>query len=101
VNGTLGAGSAGGERKVGAPRRSKGGLAERGGGDMMEAAKIGRGNEGLKDCHFTTGSHVVLWRARDGARVVVPGRNRDSGRGLTLRIMKSAGLTREESERRL
>jgi mRNA interferase HicA len=45
-----------------------------------------------------TGSHVVLWRASDGARVVVPWHNRDLGRGLTLRIIKSAGLTRDEFE---
>ncbi len=43
-----------------------------------------------------TGSHVVLWRASDGVRVVVPWHNRDLGRGLTLRIIKSAGLTRDE-----
>jgi predicted RNA binding protein YcfA (HicA-like mRNA interferase family) len=45
-----------------------------------------------------TGSHVVLWRAGDGVRVVVPWHNRDLGRGLTLRIIKSAGLTRDEFE---
>lgn len=45
-----------------------------------------------------TGSHVVLWRARHGARVVAPWRNRDVGRGLTLRISESAGLTRDEFE---
>ena len=45
-----------------------------------------------------TGSHVVLWRASDGARVVVPWQNRDLGRGLTLRIVKSAVLTRDEFE---
>jgi mRNA interferase HicA len=45
-----------------------------------------------------TGSHVVLRRASDGARVVVPWHNRDLGRGLTLRIIKSAGLTRDEFE---
>lgn len=43
-----------------------------------------------------TGSHVVLWRASDGCRVVVPRHDRDLGRGLTLRIIKSAGLTRDE-----
>jgi len=43
-----------------------------------------------------TGSHVVLLKARDGNRVVVPRHNRDLGRGLTLRIIKSAGLTRDE-----
>ena len=42
-----------------------------------------------------TGSHVVLRRASDGARVVVPWHNRDLGRRLTLRIIKSAGLTRD------
>jgi predicted RNA binding protein YcfA (HicA-like mRNA interferase family) len=45
-----------------------------------------------------TGSHVVLRRVSDGARVVVPWHNRDLGRGITLRIIKSAGLTREEFE---
>jgi len=45
-----------------------------------------------------TGSHVVLWRASDGARVVVPWHNRDLRRGLTLRIIKGAGLTRDEFE---
>jgi predicted RNA binding protein YcfA (HicA-like mRNA interferase family) len=45
-----------------------------------------------------TGSHVVLRRASDGTRVVVPWHNRDLGRGLTLRIIKSAGLTRDEFE---
>jgi len=43
-----------------------------------------------------TGSHVILWRASDNRRVVVPWHNRDLGRGLTLRIIKSAGLTRDE-----
>ena len=43
-----------------------------------------------------TGSHVVLWRSSDGCRVVVPQHNRDLGRGLTLRIVKGAGLTRDE-----
>jgi len=43
-----------------------------------------------------TGSHVVLRRASDGCRVVVPQHDRDLGRGLTLRIIKSAGLTRDE-----
>lgn len=43
-----------------------------------------------------TGSHVVLWRPADGRRLVVPMHNRDLGRGLTLRLSKSAGLTREE-----
>ncbi len=43
-----------------------------------------------------TGSHVVLRRALANTRVVVPWHNRDLGRGLTLRIIKSAGLTRDE-----
>lgn len=43
-----------------------------------------------------TGSHVVLWRPADGCRLVVPMHNRDLGRGLTLRLIKSAGLTRDE-----
>ena len=37
-----------------------------------------------------TGSHVVLRRTGDGSLVVVPQHNRD------LRIIKSAGLTRDE-----
>jgi predicted RNA binding protein YcfA (HicA-like mRNA interferase family) len=43
-----------------------------------------------------TGSHVILRRTDDSCRVVVPWHNRDLGRGLTLRIIKSAGLTRDE-----
>ena len=43
-----------------------------------------------------TGSHIVLRRASDDCRVVVPRHNRDLGRGLTLMIIKSAGLTRDE-----
>ena len=43
-----------------------------------------------------TGSHVALWRESEDRRVIVPFHNRDLGRGLTLRIIKSAGLTREE-----
>ena len=43
-----------------------------------------------------TGSHVVLWRANDGRRVIVPRHNRDLGRGLMLQIIRSAGLTRDE-----
>lgn len=43
-----------------------------------------------------TGSHVVMRRDADNARVVVPWHNRDLGRGLTLRIVKSAGLSRDE-----
>ena len=43
-----------------------------------------------------TGSHIVLRRASDNSRVVVPWHNRDLGRGLTLRIIKSAGLTRDQ-----
>lgn len=43
-----------------------------------------------------TGSHVVMRRNSDDARVVVPWHNRDLGRGLTLRIVKSAGLSRDE-----
>ncbi len=42
-----------------------------------------------------TGSHVVMRREADGLRVVVPWHNRDLGRGLTLRIIKSAGLSRD------
>ncbi len=43
-----------------------------------------------------TGSHIILRRASDNRRVVVPWHNRDLGRGLTLRIIKSAGLTRDQ-----
>ena len=43
-----------------------------------------------------TGSHAVFRRASDGCRVVVPWHRRDLGRGLTLRIIKSAGLSRDE-----
>lgn len=43
-----------------------------------------------------TGSHIVLRRARDESRVVVPWHSRDLGRGLTLRLIKAAGLTRDE-----
>ncbi len=43
-----------------------------------------------------TGSHIILRRASDNSRVVVPWHNRDLGRGLTLRIIKSAGLTRDQ-----
>jgi predicted RNA binding protein YcfA (HicA-like mRNA interferase family) len=42
------------------------------------------------------GSHVVLWRASDDCRVVVPRHDCDLGRGLTLRIIKSASLPRDE-----
>jgi predicted RNA binding protein YcfA (HicA-like mRNA interferase family) len=43
-----------------------------------------------------TGSHIVLRRTSDNRRVVVPWHSRDLGRGLTLRIIKSAGLTRDQ-----
>ncbi|MBI4769273.1 MAG: type II toxin-antitoxin system HicA family toxin [Chloroflexi bacterium] len=43
-----------------------------------------------------TGSHAVLYRHTDGRRVVVLLHSGDLGRGLTLRIVKDAGLTREE-----
>ncbi len=43
-----------------------------------------------------SGSHIVLWRSSDSCRVVVPWHDRDLGRGLTLRIIKSAGLSRDE-----
>jgi predicted RNA binding protein YcfA (HicA-like mRNA interferase family) len=43
-----------------------------------------------------TGSHIVMRRASDNCRVVVPWHDRDLGRGLTLRIIKSAGLTRDQ-----
>jgi predicted RNA binding protein YcfA (HicA-like mRNA interferase family) len=43
-----------------------------------------------------TGSHVVMRRERDDVRVVVPWHSHDLGRGLTLQILKSAGLTRDD-----
>jgi predicted RNA binding protein YcfA (HicA-like mRNA interferase family) len=43
-----------------------------------------------------TGSHIVLYRSTDDCRIVVPWHNRDLGRGLTLNILKSAGLTRDD-----
>lgn len=43
-----------------------------------------------------SGSHIVSRRASDGCRVVVPWHSRDMGRGLALRIIKTAGLTRDE-----
>ncbi len=43
-----------------------------------------------------TGSYVVLYHPLNNRRAVVPYHNRDLGRGLTLRIIKSAGLTRNE-----
>ena len=43
-----------------------------------------------------TGSHVVLHRPTDNCRVVAPQHNRDPGRGLTLQILKTAGLTRDD-----
>ena len=50
---------------------------------------------GFKTDH-QTGSHVVMRRTSDGCRIVVPRHNRDLGRGLTLQIVKTAGLTRDE-----
>ena len=43
-----------------------------------------------------SGSHVVLRHKITELRVVVPWHSYDLGRGLTLRIIKSAGLTRDE-----
>jgi len=43
-----------------------------------------------------TGSHVVMRRVSDDCRVVIPRHNHDLGRGLTLQIVKTAGLTRDE-----
>jgi len=43
-----------------------------------------------------TGSHVVMRRPGDNCRVVVPWHNRDLGRGLTLQIIRSAGLSHDE-----
>ena len=48
-----------------------------------------------------TGSHIVMIHKDDNTRIVVPWHNRDLGRGLTLRIIKSAGLTRDEFTRLL
>ncbi len=64
---------------------------------MVKPAQVVRALEraGFEIDH-QTGSHVVLWRASDNSRVVVPWHNRDLGRGLTLRIVKSAGLTRDQ-----
>jgi len=64
---------------------------------MVKPAQLVRALEraGFEIDH-QTGSHVVLWRASDNSRVVVPWHNRDLGRGLTLRIVKSAGLTRDQ-----
>ena len=64
---------------------------------MVKPAQLVRALEraGFEIDH-QTGSHVVLWRASDNSRVVVPWHNRDLGRGLTLRIIKSAGLTRDQ-----
>lgn len=44
----------------------------------------------------SNGSHVVLRHKITELRVVVPWHSDDLGRGLTLRIIKSAGLTRDE-----
>ena len=46
-----------------------------------------------------TGSHVALHRPTDNCRVVVPRHDRDLGRGLTLQILKTAGLTRDDVSR--
>ena len=43
-----------------------------------------------------SGSHVILRHPITEIRVVVPWHNDDLGRGLTLRIIKTAGLTRDE-----
>jgi mRNA interferase HicA len=43
-----------------------------------------------------TGSHIVMRRSTDNCRVVVPWHNRDLGRGLTLQILRTAGLTRDD-----
>ena len=54
----------------------------------------------LQRAHFEvdhqTGSHIVMRRPTDNWRVVVPWHNRDLGRGLTLQILKTAGLTRDD-----
>jgi predicted RNA binding protein YcfA (HicA-like mRNA interferase family) len=43
-----------------------------------------------------TGSHVVLYHPIKKRRVTVPSHSRDLGRGLTRRIIRQAGLTRDE-----
>lgn len=43
-----------------------------------------------------TGSHVVMHRLTDSCRVVVPWHTRDLGHGLTLQILKTAGLSRDD-----
>ena len=40
-----------------------------------------------------TGSHVVLWRANDGCRVVVPWRSRDLGPALSTVAGEAEGLS--------
>jgi predicted RNA binding protein YcfA (HicA-like mRNA interferase family) len=44
-----------------------------------------------------TGSHVVMHRLTDSCRVVVPWHSRDLGRGLTLRILKTADLSQDDA----
>ncbi|MFZ2303480.1 MAG: type II toxin-antitoxin system HicA family toxin [Minisyncoccia bacterium] len=40
----------------------------------------------------TTGSHYILYRAKDNARVTVPFHSKDIPKGTLYTIMKSAGL---------
>lgn len=40
----------------------------------------------------TTGSHYILYRGRDNARVTVPFHRRDLPKGTVHAIMKAAGL---------
>ena len=40
----------------------------------------------------TTGSHYILYRAKDNARVTIPFHRKDLPKGTTYAIMKSAGL---------
>jgi len=40
----------------------------------------------------TTGSHYILYRAKDSVRVTVPFHRKDLPKGTLYTIMKSAGL---------
>ncbi len=51
--------------------------------------------EGFVVDHIT-GSHYILYRSFDGARVTVPIRRKDFPKGTIHAILKSAGLTTEE-----
>ncbi|MBI5817318.1 MAG: type II toxin-antitoxin system HicA family toxin [Candidatus Yonathbacteria bacterium] len=49
------------------------------------------GKAGFEIDH-ATGSHYILYRAKDSARVTVPFHCKDLPKGTTRAIMKSAGL---------